>query len=106
MHKLYVITRNDMDFTYQGVQLGHGIGAFMVDNPGHPWQNNTLVYLVVNDLKELQRWTRKLEMRGLAFSTFYEPDIGNELTAIACCTDSNIFSKVEMWGANKMSKVA
>jgi hypothetical protein len=108
MSKLFVITRNDMDFVYQGVQLGHGVGSFLVAHPDHPWKNHTLVYLEVDDLKELERWTKKLQMRGLEFTTFYEPDIGNELTAIACWTDSKIFSHLSMWGdkQREMSKAA
>jgi hypothetical protein len=108
MSKLYVITRNDMDFVYQGVQLGHGVGSFMVAHPDHPWKNHTLVYLEVDDLKELERWVQKLQMRGHVFTTFYEPDIGDKLTAIACHTDSNIFSRLRMWGdkQREISKVA
>lgn len=104
MGKLYVITREDLELQYQGVQAGHGLAAWMLDNPDHEWQNSTLVYLSVDDEEHLKRWEQKLSVRGYEFSKFHEPDIGNELTAVACYTDTNIFSSLRKMG-DKKSKV-
>jgi hypothetical protein len=37
-------------------------------------------------------------MKGLQYAEFREPDIGNQLTAIACLTDNGIFKKLKLWG--------
>jgi hypothetical protein len=40
----------------------------------------------------------KLDRRDITYAEFKEPDIGNELTAIACATDSKIFSNLKLMG--------
>jgi len=47
-------------------------------------------------------WTYKLEYYNIKWAEFREPDIGNQMTAIACVTDnSNIFSKLRLFGEEK-----
>jgi hypothetical protein len=100
MSKLFVVTRNDLDLAYQGVQAGHGLAAWIYDNPDHPWRNHTLVYLAVDNEDKLKELRFKLERRGYDHSTFHEPDIGDELTAVACHTQDKIFSKLRKMGEN------
>jgi len=38
----------------------------------------------------------KLEYKDIKFSAFREPDIGNEITAIACLCDGKIFSNLKL----------
>lgn len=91
--RLYVITHRQLGDN--GVaQLVHGASQFMLDFPG-AWLNTTIVCLAVKDLEALEFWQDKLQMKGYKFSKFREPDIGNQLTSIACATDSKIFSKLE-----------
>lgn len=42
-----------------------------------------LVMCGVKNERVLEREARKLEAAGIRFATFHEPDIGDELTAIA-----------------------
>lgn len=52
----------------------------------HLWLNGTIVLLQVKDLEELQGWYSKLPNAH----TFEEPDIGDEMTALAISGDSTL----------------
>lgn len=83
MKKLYVIVRKDLSFSQQIVQGGHAIAQYLLDNPDTKWDNGTLVMLRANSQLHLVKTIDRLEAHGLKVSQFREPDIGNQLTAIA-----------------------
>ena len=49
------------------------------------WNTNSkyLVFLTVENESELHKLLQKIQIRDLKYSTFTEPDIGDQLTAIA-----------------------
>ncbi len=98
MKKLFVLSRKDLGLPYQAVQSGHAVAQWLLDNPVNEWQNNTLVYVSVPDEQRLEMWCNKLNSHCYTFSEFFEPDINNQRTAIACYTDSGIFSKLKLMG--------
>ena len=99
MKKLYVLLRNDLGLAYGAVQAGHAVAEWMLQyGQGLEWKNGTLVYVSVANEEELIHWTQKLRMKGLEWAEFREPDIGNQLTAIACLTDNGVFSKLRLFG--------
>ena len=98
MGKLFVIIRKDLPLPHQAVQAGHAVAKWMLENNGHEWNNSTLVYVTVEDLDHLTIWGMKLDSRLVKFSAFVEPDQNYEMTAIACYTETNIFSNLKMWG--------
>jgi hypothetical protein len=51
----------------------------------------------VDNEQELMNWILKVETKGLKWAEFREPDIGNQMTAIACLTDTNVFSKLKLY---------
>jgi hypothetical protein len=57
-----------------------------------------LVYLGVNNEEELIYWKDKLTWKNIECVDFREPDIGNQLTAIACLCDGKIFSRLRLFG--------
>ena len=81
------MTRNDLTLSYQLPQTIHAAIQFANDyynEFGYNLSaNTTVVALAAKDLKELELFTKKLDEIGSRYSKFYEPDIGNELTAIA-----------------------
>jgi hypothetical protein len=87
MKKLYAIAIDTIDHSYQGVQMGHAVGKLASKHPEVDWDNQTFVYLKSGELK-LHKLMHQLTTEGKDFSAFYEPDIGNKLTAIACLTDN------------------
>jgi len=64
--------------------------------PSHNWSNGTLIYLGVRDEMQLVRWTHKLELKQIQFTEFREPDIGNELTAVAAVADDRLFKSLNL----------
>jgi len=43
-------------------------------------------------------WGEKLTWKDIEWVGFREPDIGNELTAIACLGNDKVFSKLKLLG--------
>lgn len=44
----------------------------------------------------LKRWASKLEVRGIPFVRFLEPDIGNQLTSLACVDDGRLLKRLRL----------
>lgn len=76
---MYVLVRNDLSKAQQGVQGGHALAQFALDHPEEfrEWNNHTIVYLKMD-------YERLLDLGPKdKYSCFFEPDIGNQLTAKA-----------------------
>ncbi len=99
MKKLYVVLRKDLGLQYAGVQAGHTVAQWLLKHPKQDWNNHTLVYLEVADETVLANLLRKVQIREDNFETFREPDINNELTGIACYTNSKIFRDLKLLGS-------
>lgn len=104
--KLYVLIRADLSQAQQGIQAGHAVAEWMrlqrVQNYAILWKNEILVYLSVKDINCLAEWFAQImEVDKKAFNNlaaFYEPDMDNQPTTIACYTDNkNLFSKLPLW---------
>ena len=86
--KLIVVTRKDLPSPgSQASQILHAAIEFIYEHPelANDWYNISkyLVLLSVNNQKDLLELTDKLSQKGILFSKFHEPDLDNELTAIA-----------------------
>lgn len=92
--RLYVIVRKDLSKSYRAVQAGHAVAEWLLHD--RTWNNETLIYLGVRDEKELSRWVNKLNFRNIKWVGFNEPDINNELTAIATVCNDGIFNKLKL----------
>lgn len=83
MSKLYVIVRQDLPKNYQAVQAGHAVAQYALSFP-ETWKNETLIYLKVSNEQEIFQWMENLKENGCdKFTPFYEPDIGDQATAMA-----------------------
>ena len=85
------MVRNDLSIPQRAVQAGHAVAAYLLEHDT-TWTNGTLVYLKVDNEESLNDWCFKLQKRDMVFSEFREPDIGNEMTALACVADGKVFS--------------
>lgn len=81
--KLYLIVRKDLSTSQRAVQAGHAVAQFLLCSPSTRWQNGTLIYLGVKGLKQLENLKRKFEIEDIRYIEFKEPDLNNEITAIA-----------------------
>jgi hypothetical protein len=84
---LYVITRQDISSGYQAVQSIHAAIQFGMEHPDihRFWfdKSNYLGLLSVANELELGKIIEKAAEQNIKFSVFREPDIDNQITAIA-----------------------
>jgi|WetSurMetagenome_2_1015567.scaffolds.fasta_scaffold288832_1 hypothetical protein len=94
--KMYVLVRNDLASTYKNVQGAHALALFAMEHSKEfqEWNNTTLVFLGAGNLKDIREWILKLTKRKKVFSVFYEPDLDDQTTAIACYDTGIIFRKL------------
>lgn len=90
--RLYVLVRKDLQPSYQAVQAGHAVAEFMLEHT--LWKNSYLIYLGVKHERELEKWLYK--SRELPHAIFREPDIDNEMTAIAVLAETDTFKRLNL----------
>ena len=109
-NKLYILIDQNLDPIYGAVQGGHAVAEWLLehwqlDKEGDPqwsWHNDYLIYLQA-DLKDIEE--NYLEfMPYINFTNFFEPDLNNQLTAIAI-HESDMsdrlkkkIKKLKLWG--------
>lgn len=84
LDKLYLVTRRDLSAGYQGVQPLHALAEFALYHPSvfFHWQikQKNIVLLSVENEETLKSLYNEIKGEKALFN---EPDINNELTAIA-----------------------
>ena len=97
MDKLYVLVRKDITIQQQAVQAGHAVAEYILNCPQITWDNGTLVYLGVKNQDQLQKWAMKLDFVGIPYAVFREPDLNNEITALAAVSnDYRVFKSLQL----------
>lgn len=96
--KLYTLVRNDLGKSYAAVQASHAVAEFLLRGPKTEWDNGTMVLLGVKDKQELEKWTKKLTYKGIAWVGFKEPDLeGCQLTAISAVGTGEVFKNLNLF---------
>jgi hypothetical protein len=95
---MYVLVRKDLNNIYSGVQASHAISKYAIEyrEKFEEWNNNIIVYLGIHNEYIMNIWLEKLKDNKKCFSAFYEPDLGNKLTSIACVDTGEIFRKLSL----------
>lgn len=87
MDKLYVVVRGDMSIGYQMVQSAHAVAKFTIENPeiSREWHevSQYMAVLSVPNETTLLKFMGKAMERGITVSAFVEPDLNDEVTAVA-----------------------
>lgn len=87
VEKLRVVVRKDLHPSYQAVQAAHAGIQFQHEYPeiAKHWHetSNYLVNLSANDEDHLNRLIDKAYSKDIKVSIFREPDIDNQITAVA-----------------------
>lgn len=85
--KLYLITRKDLSAGSQLAQTCHALAQFSYDNPQdfRKWveKSNYIVVLSTENEDSLKDIISKLKDNSLDYSVFIEPDLDNQITALA-----------------------
>lgn len=64
---------------------------WLLEHPNQEW-NNYLIYLYA----DLDKWKVRLDLVNKDYSSFHEPDLNNQLTAIALQDDGRMFKKLKL----------
>jgi len=87
MEKLYIIVRNDIAPGLQIAQACHALREFVDAYPDldRAWHTNhrNIVILQVPELSDLAALANEADAKAIPCSRFLEPDLGDQLTAIA-----------------------
>ena len=102
------------DPSYQAVQGAHAVAQFMMDYPDNEWKNGYLIFLAVENEAELHEWLGELNYQNetkssdkkMPLSIFKEPDLDNQLTAIAVYTNGRMFKKLPMMAQRENNVLA
>lgn len=84
--KLTTVTRRDLNPGQQAVQSSHSLAQFIFDHPqiAQIWfKDPYLAQLSVENEEDLNLLIFKLEKSNIKYSIFREPDLNNQITAIA-----------------------
>lgn len=85
--KLVSITRQDITPGYQVVQTAHAIADFIHEHPAisKQWkeESNSIITLSTKDEESLSIYLNRLKELTPYVTAFYEPDVQDQLTAIA-----------------------
>lgn len=82
MKRLYVLIDQKLD----------AVAQWLLEHPNQDWNNNYLIYLYA----DLDKWKVRLDLVNKDYSSFYEPDLDNQLTAIALQDDGRMFKKLKL----------
>lgn len=116
-YKLYIITREDLSPAYQAVQATHAAVDFIFQykDKANVWHSisNSIIILSVPTEQHLYAIADTLRGLSISFNNFTEPDIGNELTALALvpsreatqfCKQFRLALRPECISVNKISE--
>ena len=78
-NKLYILIDKNLDPIYGAVQGGHAAVQWLLEYGQTKWNNEYLIYLSV----DINKWRYLLDNTETLYSEFHEPDLNNQLTAIA-----------------------
>lgn len=91
-----MVTRQDLSAGYQSVQPAHALAQFAVEhhNKFIDWQNfhKNLIVLSVENESALTKLLLQAQMKNISVSAFREPDVDNQLTAIALEPSEDTYS--------------
>ena len=94
--KLFVIVRKDLNPSQMAVQAGHAVAEYLLHSHFSRWKNKTLIYLGVKDLRKLEHLKYKFERDSIEYSEFREPDLDNELRALATDVESKHVERLNL----------
>ena len=93
---MYVLTRTDLNPTYRAVQGSHALAAYSLEHPDQfkAWNNGTVVFLGLH-YQELKKFCLNLKESGRIISVWNEPDLDDQVTAMACIDDGFVFRNLK-----------
>ena len=89
---LYVLIDDKLEPIYGCVQGGHAVAQWLLNHPGQDWNNSYLIYVSA----DISKWKEKLRILKIDFTEFREPDLDNQITALAVLNNDKIFKNLKL----------
>lgn len=92
MQRLYVLIDNNLDSIYGCVQGGHVVAQWLLNHPNQDWNNSYLIYVSA----DISKWKEKLDILEVDYTEFREPDLNNQITALAVLNNDRMFKNLKL----------
>ena len=92
MQRLYVLIDNKLDSIYGCVQGGHVVAQWLLNHPNQNWNNSYLIYVSA----DISKWKERLDILEIDYTEFREPDLNNQITALAILNNDKIFKNLKL----------
>lgn len=105
-YRMYGLVPYNISPIQQGIQFGHAVVEYQMEhgksNIYHKWAKEDKTFIILNggttnnnpeSLGSLNQHLESLINNGIEVSTFTEPDLGDQLTAIVFLVDDRVWDK-------------
>lgn len=107
-YRMYGLVPYNLSPIQQGIQFGHAVVEYglhnYTDDDYQEWANNHKTFIILNggttnlgyqhnNKGTLNQYLDELVIEGIKVSTFYEPDLGDQLTAIVFLVDDRVWDR-------------
>ena len=90
--RLYVLIDKNLNSIYGCVQGGHAVAQWLLDHPQQDWNNNYLIYVTA----DIPKWKERLDIFEMDYTEFREPDLDNQVTALAVLNNDKMFKHLKL----------
>lgn len=112
-YRMYGLVPYNISPIQQGIQFGHAVVEYGLEFFGTPeyqqWANEDKTFIILNGgttntrfdtdghdhIGSLNNHRQLLSDEGVQFRSFFEPDLGDQLTAVVFLVDDRVFDKVK-----------
>jgi hypothetical protein len=108
-YRMYGLVPYNISPIQQGIQFGHAVVEYGITYGNteeyQKWSRNDKTFIILNggttnnntlQLGSLNEYTEQLKLNRVPNETFYEPDLGNQLTAVVFLVDDRVWDR-ETW---------
>ena len=109
IYRMYGLVPYNISPIQQSIQYGHAVVEYLNKYFNEPdcteWRLNDKTFIILNggttnksysDLGTLNKHQQTLKFAGVRTASFFEPDLGNQLTAVVFLVDERVYDK-KMW---------
>lgn len=108
-YRMYGLVPFSISPIQQAIQFGHGVVEYMrhhysycEETPCNKWADEDKTFIILNggttnknpdSLGTLNKHCTTLQENGVVFSTFHEPDLGDQLTSVNFLVDERVWDR-------------
>lgn len=109
VYRMYGLVPYNISPIQQAIQYGHGVveylNKYFNESDCREWRLNDKTFIILNggttnksyeSLGTLNKHLHTLKAAGVKTASFFEPDLGNQLTAVVFLVDERVYDK-KMW---------